>query len=339
MRNVKYQDFSLGQYSKKAKGKKIVSCQFELTFKCDLRCQHCYCQCYNKNSFIKKELSTAQVKKIIDKLFDAGILWLCFTGGDPLTRPDFIDIYSYAKEKGFIITIFTNGYSLNKKILSVFLNKPPFKIELTINAVDKKIYEEITGVKGSFDQAIKGLNLLVDNNIWVKAKTMITKTNVKYIDKIRKYFDERKIKRQFSYILYPQLNGDSTPCQYRCDADIALKNGLRREKGEFSDSDNVFPCNVKNGAGLNVDPYGNAFFCACIREKKINLLENDVDESKKELLLWAENKFKGDYKCSRCKLRKICFLCPGIAALEKGSFKKHVQWFCDLAEGQINLER
>ena len=39
----------------------------------------------------------------------AGCLWLLITGGEPLIRPDFLDVYTHAKRKGLIITLFTNG--------------------------------------------------------------------------------------------------------------------------------------------------------------------------------------------------------------------------------------
>jgi len=53
---------------------------------------------------------------ILDEVADAGCLWLLITGGEPLLRPDFRDIYMYAKRKGFLITLFTNGTLLDADI-------------------------------------------------------------------------------------------------------------------------------------------------------------------------------------------------------------------------------
>ncbi|GAF88367.1 unnamed protein product, partial [marine sediment metagenome] len=116
MREIQYKTFSLRTHKINWLLKRPNVCQFELTFGCNLHCKHCYTDCYNKPAYLKKELKTREVKFILDKVYKAGVIWLCFTGGDPLTRKDFLDIYSDAKDKGFIITLFTNGYSMTEEI-------------------------------------------------------------------------------------------------------------------------------------------------------------------------------------------------------------------------------
>ena len=119
MQKIKYKTFSLRLHKKNWQSKKPNLCQFELTFGCALHCRHCYSDCYNKARFIKRELNTKEVKLVLDKVYGQGMLWLCFTGGDPFSRKDFLELYAYAKDKGFIITIFTNAYSINKRIVTV----------------------------------------------------------------------------------------------------------------------------------------------------------------------------------------------------------------------------
>lgn len=70
----------------------------ELTPYCNLRCVHCYLQDQEKSTL----LSTEEVELIIDKIFDAGVLFLYFTGGEIFTRPDFLDIYIYAKKRDLL---------------------------------------------------------------------------------------------------------------------------------------------------------------------------------------------------------------------------------------------
>lgn len=108
MEEIQYKTFSLNTHKKNWQINNPNVCQFELTFKCGLHCKYCYTDCYNKPDYSKDELSTKEIKLILNKVYDAGVIRLCFTGGDPLARKDFLDIYAYAKIKGFIITIFTN---------------------------------------------------------------------------------------------------------------------------------------------------------------------------------------------------------------------------------------
>ena len=86
--------------------------QIELTYRCNLNCVHCYCVEEDKG----KELGTKEVKIILDDLKKEGCLWLALSGGEPLMRKDFLEIYAYAQKKGFLITLFTNGQLFNKKI-------------------------------------------------------------------------------------------------------------------------------------------------------------------------------------------------------------------------------
>ena len=51
-------------------------------------------------------------KSVIDQLEQMGCLHLAFTGGDPFVHPDFLDVFEYAREKGFVCDIYTNGIAL-----------------------------------------------------------------------------------------------------------------------------------------------------------------------------------------------------------------------------------
>src|SRR5881396_2360482 len=67
--------------------------QWELTCRCNLRCVMCYTDCFNHPENIRNELSTSEIIRIMDELAEAGCVELCLTGGEPLARPDFFDIY------------------------------------------------------------------------------------------------------------------------------------------------------------------------------------------------------------------------------------------------------
>ena len=104
----------------------------ELTPYCNLRCVHCYLQDQEKSTL----LSTEEVELIIDKIFDAGVLFLYFTGGEIFTRPDFLDIYIYAKKKGFIVELLTNGTLINAEAIEVFNRYPPASISISVYGKD-----------------------------------------------------------------------------------------------------------------------------------------------------------------------------------------------------------
>lgn len=379
MKEIQYKTFSLRTHKKNWQIKKPNVCQFELTFGCGLNCNYCYASCYNKAEYIKKELDTQQVKFILDKVYDSGVIWLCFTGGDPLTRTDFLELYSYAKDKGFIITIFTDGYSLTKKIADYLEKRPPFVIEITINGVTKETYEKISGVEGSYNKAMDGLKMTTERKLPLKIKTQVTKDNLEELPRIKEFVENLGLNFRPSVFLHARLNGDITPCSlrislqeavglnrgrgknllkenegclsieaisqsklYKQDNEVDGSEGISRNNGLNSPNEQngyLFHCAIGGGDGIHIDPFGNIIPCNCIREPKINLLKEDIEQAQSIILDWVRaKKFTTNSQCRNCPIRESCYNCPGKALLEKRNLEGAVKWFCDLAHSTAKIQ-
>ncbi len=352
MREIQYKSFSLRTHKKNWLLKRPNVCQFELTFGCNLHCKHCYTDCYNKPAYLKKELKTREVKFILDKIYKAGVIWLCFTGGDPLTRKDFLDIYSYAKDKGFVITVFTNGYSMTEEIARYFKKKPPFVIEMTLNAVAEDLYQEISQVKGSFEKVMKGIDSILKENLPLKIKTQITKDNLGEFPKIKNFIKGLGLKFRPESDLYARLNGDLTPGNLRilpqevlrldrkrrlsdndCRCSQKREDTPRLRSGQARQKTDLFRCAIGGGDGINLDPYGNMFLCNLIRKPAFNLLKVDIEYASDELLPLVRNrKFVSNSRCKGCNLRKFCSWCPGRAYLEAGNEEASIPYYCERAK-------
>lgn len=349
MKETQYKNFSLRTHKKNWLLKKPNVCQFELTFGCNLHCKHCYTDCYNKPAYLKKELTTKEVKFILNKVYEAGAIWVCLTGGDPLTRGDFLDIYSYAKGKGFIISIFTNGYSMTEEIARYFKKRPPFVIEMTLNAVTEDLYEKISQVKGSFNKAMKGINLMLKEELPLKIKSEITKDNLGEVPRIKKFIKGLGLKFRPSVDLHARLNGDLAPCNLRISPQEVLNlngrvrtgclnenNGLSEHNELNRTNGSLFHCAIGSGDGFHIDPYGNTFPCNLIRKPAFNLLKVDVECASNKLLSLVRNrKFTTDSNCNGCNLRELCQSCPGRAYLERGDMEAPVEDYCELARANF----
>ena len=118
---------------------------FELTERCNNNCIHCYINRSSQNFLIKnKELRFKQIISILDDLHSNGIKKIRFTGGEPLLRDDFFDIYLYAYNLGFKIYVSTNATLFTAKHLELLRNQPPQLISTTIYGWDKYSYEKVT---------------------------------------------------------------------------------------------------------------------------------------------------------------------------------------------------
>ena len=244
MKTGRYQEFS--RRAHEARGLSVA--QFELTFGCDLRCRHCMTDCYNKPVLLQRELPTREVKEILDRLKASGVLWLCLTGGDPLTRGDFPEIHEHAKKLGFIVTVFTNGCRIDRGMARLLGRMQPFVIEITLNAITEELYERISGRRGSFGKVMAALELLKAEHIPIKLKTQVTRENAGEAPRIQAFARGRGIPWDASCLLYPRLNGDLGPAFLRVDPRTMPGQGSECAAASARASKSsveLFPCPIK----------------------------------------------------------------------------------------------
>ncbi|MFH0798810.1 MAG: radical SAM protein [Pseudomonadota bacterium] len=344
MKKILYKTFSRRAHHENSSRRCPSVCQYELTFGCDYHCNYCFADCHNNAASTAKELCTEGVKAVLKEMGRAGVLWVCFTGGDPLTRGDFREIYSFAKRRGFIITIFTNGYRMDEEMAGFLKKNPPFAIEITLNAVTGALYERISQKRGSFEKAMRGIELAAGAGLPLKLKTQVTKDNLAEIEGIRSFAKKAGVPHGFSTRLFCRLNGDAHPCGLRISpAEILSLRGKAEkrpcpEDGRRNHSESLFRCQGGKGGGVNVDPYGKAFFCHLIREPSFRLLETGLGAALEAFSRHRNAEIAPDSKCRGCAVRDRCRICPGIAFLETGRMDAPVEYFCDLANAEAGRE-
>jgi len=326
-----------------------LECQFELTYRCNLRCIHCYCKGLEHRA---KELSTTEVKRILDELAEAGCVWLALTGGDPFVRRDFLSIYKYAKAKGFIITLFSNAQGLTKKIIAVLAASPPFCLEVTLNGITAATYERISRIKGSFCRAMQNIRRLKDRKIPLLLKTNCLTENRSEVVKIKQWVEdflgrpaEDKYYFQYDPMIFPRLNGDTAPCRYRLSPSevsriVAGDSDLSRQYRQYLECDfprqqaprdRLYQCDSWEQLVI-IDPFGKARFCQYSDRFSIDLKKERLARKFAALAVKIrQERFTTDSRCRDCRLRPICNWCPARAYLETGDREKPVDYFCAIA--------
>lgn len=346
MQEKEYKDFSRTLHEKFWAQKKPAACQFELTFSCPLHCRYCYSDCYNTASGAKNQMSTRQVFQVLDKLHRFGILWLCFTGGDPLARKDFSRIYTYARKKGFIVSIFTSGLLIDAAILRLFRKQKPFCVELTLNTLNPRLQDSLSGAPGSLTKIIAAIGALKKNNVPFKIKTMVTKENFDDLKRVKALSARLGVVHQFSSVIFPRLNGDRAPCLLRLEPDkvkliekrrlVSFGEKLMRAgEGDAcstgnTSSDFLFRCNAGSDT-FHIDPCGNMFLCTTVRAPQVNILNQRIERGLGLFKKIVHRKLKATSRCRRCSLWQFCYCCPGRAFLETGDMQSQVDYFCQVA--------
>ncbi|HID42309.1 MAG TPA: radical SAM protein [Archaeoglobaceae archaeon] len=150
---------------------------WNFTKRCNLKCKHCYS---NAGKAVD-ELSLEERLNVIDQLNDAGVVAVSFSGGEPLSDPDFWKVAEYASEKGLHVSVATNGTLINEEAAKRLKEINTGYIEISLDAHTPSIHDEFRGVSGAFNRALRGIENCVKEGLLVGIATTATRLNVSEI--------------------------------------------------------------------------------------------------------------------------------------------------------------
>lgn len=132
---------------------------FELTLRCNLHCKMCMLRHSDSENprLLEKELTAGQWIDLAKQVFDAGTLGLLLTGGEPMVRKDFCEIYRGIYETGFLITLYTNATLVTPEIMALLRQYPPHRIGVTLYGASNETYAAVCGCADGFDRAMAGI--------------------------------------------------------------------------------------------------------------------------------------------------------------------------------------
>jgi radical SAM protein with 4Fe4S-binding SPASM domain len=336
----------------------LTALDLELTERCNNNCIHCYINLPADDPVSKaRELSTEQIQKILAEAAHLGCLSVRFSGGEPLLREDFEELYVFARRLGQKVLLFTNGTLITPGLATLFAKIPPLEpIEITVYGINQGSYESVSRASGSYNNYKRGIDLLLKNKVPFVVKTALLPSNRKEIDELRRWA---------STLPWMETTPSCTILfDLRCRRDSEEKNRLikqlrltpaqvqktlsrnetdyRKEMGEFCSTfigppgESLFPC----GAGMqrvSVDSYGYCQPCTLLRhpETVYDLKAGSLRDGLTKFFPQIREKKASnpDYlkRCVRCFLKGLCEQCPGKSWLEHGTLDTPVEYFCEIA--------
>ena len=349
METVSYEDFAR-DISHRISGKRIpLRGTIEVTRRCPLSCAHCYNNLPIQDEQARRsELSYEEHCRIVDEIVEAGCFWLLYTGGEIFARPDFIDIYKYTKQKGFLITLFTNAVLINEKIADSLVGYPPHYIEITLYGHTKKTYEKITGKPGSFERCMRGIQLLMERGMPLKLKTVTMTLNKHELWEMKRFVEE-DLGLEFRYdaMINPRLNGSQAPLALRLAPEEVVALDLQdserlAEWNRFCEHHVGPPADPKQyhnlyqcGGGIGsfaIDPSGNLSVCGMSASDTYDLRQGSFREGWEEFIAGIrQKKISRQTKCFSCELKAMCGMCPANGELENRDPEEPVDFFCRVA--------
>jgi len=339
----------------------ISRLDIELTERCNNNCIHC---CINRplhdDGARAQEMPTSRIKEILTEAASLGTLTVRFTGGEPLIREDFEELYLYARRLGLRVCLFTNGRLITPGLAALFVRVPLREvIEITVYGMTQESYESVSGVKGSYEECRRGIDLLLENDVPFIVKGSVLPQNISEVPLFEDW--ATAIPAMDSPPSYPVI------LDLRSRRDLPRKNQLikslrlspeeavaflsrdqeryRRSMAEFCagfmgpSGDRLFSCGSGVG-GCCVDATGRLQPCLLLRHPDVtcDLASGSLKTAMTEFFpkvreMKAENP---DYlaRCARCFLGGLCEQCPAKSWSEHGTLDTPVEYLCEVAHCQ-----
>jgi radical SAM protein with 4Fe4S-binding SPASM domain len=339
----------------------LTSFELEVTARCNFACRHCYINLPAGDALAqKRELSLQEIKEIVDEAVSLGALWCLITGGEPLLRADFFDIYLYLRQKGLLTSVFTNASLVTADHVKLFKNYPPRDVEVTVYGATRETYDKVTRKPGSFSAFRGGLNLLLENDVPVQLKSMALRSNLHEQEEIGRFCRERT-RDYFRFDPFLHLRYDGNPERNReikserlSPAEIvALERGdperrqaiesncakLRSQKPYSSVYERLFTCGAgKESCSISYDGFfrlcSSLWHPDCIYDLKNGTLFHAWRDFVPQTRAMCSNRTEFLEKCHICPIRDLCMWCPAHAYLETGELDRPVVYFCELAHAR-----
>ncbi len=186
---------------------------WNFTRQCNLHCVHCYAEAQSGAS--PHELSTQEGKALIDDLAQFGVPVLLFSGGEPLVRPDLLELAAYATGRGIRTVVSTNGTLITPDMARGLKDAGIVYAGVSLDGL-KDTNDRFRGKKGAFEEALEGIRHCREAGLKAGLRFTITKHNFREVGSIFDLVEEEDIPRLCFYHLVYSGRGSAL-----VDADLA----------------------------------------------------------------------------------------------------------------------
>jgi len=302
-----------------------MSVHFDITYRCNERCVHCYLDHDDHG-----EMTTAEIKRVLDELADAGTFFLTFSGGEVLMRRDFFELLEYARRLMFNVRIKTNAVMIGPDEARRMLELGVDQVQVSIYSQRPEVHDAITKLPGSLRRSIEAIRFLTRQGLRVTIANVLMTANMRDHGGVQALADELGVQYTLDPTITPKMDGDTSILDLRIPG-AELKSVFRNESlvgnveafcapPPLPDEDVMdgYPCSAGHTLAY-ISPYGDVFPCVQfplpsgnVRRQKFLDIWNQSPELNEVRSIRA-----GDLPvCSTCSHVGTCTRCPGLAYME-----------------------
>ena len=302
-----------------------LSVQLDLTYRCNERCVHCYVDHDDHG-----EMTTTEIKKLLDELAAAGVFFLTMSGGEILLRKDFFEILEYARALLFSVKLKTNAVMIRERQAERIRSLGVQSVQISIYSHRPEVHDAITKVPGSLKRSLQAIRLLKAHGLNVTIADVLMLQNIQDYPGVRALAAELGVLFTIDPTITPKIDGDRSILDLNVDRtalgrvfrDEALVGSVEefcRPPKEADDDDlDGQPCSAGHTACYEK---GSAPHVAAGERK----LHAGIDVAIRRNEIWRRSEQLNEVRsitlrdlpsCSKCVHGASCTRCPGLAYME-----------------------
>jgi radical SAM protein with 4Fe4S-binding SPASM domain len=302
-----------------------LSVQLDLTYRCNERCVHCYLDHDDHG-----EMTTAEIKELLDQMADAGVFYLTISGGEILMRRDFFEILEHARARTFCVKLKTNGVLIREKEAARLRELGVESVQISIYSHRPEVHDAITKMPGSLRKSIEAVRLLRKQGLHVTLANVLMVQNAQDYRGVRALGVELDAKVTIDPTITPMMDGDRSILKLNVDQ-AALREVFRNEdlvgnveefcappQGVDEDALDMLPCSAGHTA-CYVSPYGDVYPCVQFPLPTGNVRRTrfvDIWRHSPQFKEVRSITLRDMPSCSQCAHGATCTRCPGLAYME-----------------------
>ncbi|MGH9513431.1 MAG: radical SAM/SPASM domain-containing protein [Terriglobales bacterium] len=302
-----------------------LSVHMDVTYRCNERCVHCYLDHDDHG-----EMTTAEIKDILDQISDAGVFFLTFSGGEVLMRRDFFEIVEYARRLQFNVKVKTNAVMIHEKEAKRLRDLGVEQIQISVYSHRPEVHDAITKLPGSLKRTIAAIKFLKAQGLKVTIANVLMTPNLADGAGVMALAGELGVSYTVDPTITPKMDGDRSVLRLRAPA--AEIRQMFQNKALVGDVEEFcapppppdegimegYPCSAGH-TSCYVSPYGDVFPCVQFPLPSGNLRTQkflDIWRNSSELKEVRSIRAKHLPTCSTCSHVGTCTRCPGLAYME-----------------------
>ena len=334
-----------------------IAGNFELTARCNFNCPMCYVHMTPEQlkASGREELTAQQWLDIAAAAKERGMMFALLTGGEPLVRKDFFEIYNGMRQMGLLISINSNGSILQGAILERFLESPPFRFNISLYGGSNETYRKMCGL-GAYDRVKENIRALRQAGVDVSLNLSITPYNKDDLAQIYADAVELDVNVRASSYMYPsvRINGGQYGCGNRLSCEESAKYAVEWDRLRFTEKEfalralnmakRINPeqdgCPVESGEGVRCRAGTSSFWmtwdgkmtpCGMMTTPVVKPLEIGFDAAWEQIRAETQ-KIRTPGKCVGCDYKELCGACAAVYFTETGKFDCVPEYICQRAK-------